>query len=308
VLTSSGTAITLRNGAIVDHVRIRDAAIGIAGDSSLTGGANVNDVRIIGDNAPGQAGIQLINVPGGDVNFYNMSVTNAWTGLAIDGGAPIVQFQGLISQQGSGGPSLSVQNMTGGGVGVNADSATLDTPLARNPRILPVSYAIADVSSTAAAAIDVSLNADAYVVVGPTVITTPTQQGVSFQGNSSTDVEFLDLSVVNAAAQAFSAQSNVNDSLVRIAAGSLSSLSTTSPAFASNNTTNLSIQLDSLTSQTAAPTPAITLQGASSGNFTITDRFTVQITNPTPPPASFSGPGTAANNVLNSTAVGVTVP
>jgi hypothetical protein len=53
--------------------------------------------------------------------------------------------------------------------------------------------------------------------------------------------------------------------------------------------------------------PAIDLQGTSIGQFVIADRFTVDVANPTPPPTTTSGPGTAAN-VSNSTAVTVTLP
>jgi hypothetical protein len=79
------------------------------------------------------------------------------------------------------------------------------------------------------------------------------------------------------------------------------------PAFQSNDNASLLVELESLSSRTVAPVPAIELQGASTGQFVITDRFTVDVANPTPPPTTTSGPGTAAN-VSNSTAVTVTLP
>jgi len=221
VLTSSGTAITLRNGAIVDHLRIIDAPVGIASGSGLTAGANVNDVAMVGTNAPGQVGVQLVNVPGDQVNFYNMQVVNMGSGLVVDGGAPTVTFQGTIAQRGSAAPSVRVQNMTGGSVDVNMDVTTLDTTAARNPRVQPIAYAVTDTDSAATAAIDVSNNigtpaTPVAVNIGRTTVATPTQQGVSVQGNTSTDVVFSDLTVSDAAAEAFITQSNDAASSVAI--------------------------------------------------------------------------------------------
>jgi hypothetical protein len=314
VLSSSGTAIMLRDGAIVDHLRIVDAPVGIAADASLTAGANVNDVAMVGTNAPGQVGIQIVNVPSGDVNFFNMRVTDMGSGLVVDGGAPAVAFQGTIAQRGSAAPSVRVQNMTGGSVDVNTDAATLDTLAARNPRVQPIAYSVTDTDSAAPAAIDISNNigtpaTPVAVSIGRTTIATPTQQGVAVQGNTSTDVLFSDLTVTDATAEAFVTQSNdVNSSVSIVGRSSLSSMSAAVPAFASNDAAQLLIELESLSSQTVAPLPAVELLGTSIGSFTISDAFTVQVTNLSPPPATLPGPGSDPANVTNLTPVTVTLP
>jgi hypothetical protein len=304
VLTSAGTAITLADGAIVDHFQIQNAPIGIAAGPALAAGANVNDVAIVGTNAPGQVGIQMANVPSGTVNFFNMAVTNMGRGFWVDAGAATVNFQGAISQTASAAESVLVQHATGGTINVNQDINTLNTPVARNPVVSQAIYGIFDTNSTAAAPINVSLNTDTAVNIGRTTITTPTQRGVAVQSNVNSQVTFLDLKVVDAAAQAFVTESNDAVSVVTIApTSSLSSTSTTLAVFESNDDAQLAIQLATVTSaipQTVPPAPpgppAVLLNGASTGFFTITDTFTVG-----------GVPGTAAN-VTNTTPVTVTVP
>ena len=308
VLTSAGTAITLRNGAVVDHFGIVDAPVGITADASLTGVANVNDVVISGGNESGQVGVLVAGVPGGMVNLYNMQVTNAGRGLWVDGGSADVNFQGTITQKGSTAESVLVQGATGGTVNINQTLATLNAPVAINPVLLSLDYGVFDADSLTAAAVDVSTNTDLVFNMGWTEITTPTQRGVAVQGNANSQVSFESLTVVDAAGQAFLTQSNDAPSSVTIAgASNLSSLSAALPAFESNNDAALLVELESLSSRTVAPVPAIDLQGTSIGQFVITDRFTVDVANPTPPPTTTTGPGTAAN-VNNSTAVTVTLP
>ena len=319
VLTSSGTAITLRNGAVVDHLRIVDAPVGIAGGTGLSAGADVNDVAMVGTNAPNQVGVQLVNVPGGQVNLYNMQVTNMGSGLVVDGGNPAVEFQGTIGQRGSAAPSVRVQNMTGGSVDVNTDVRTIATPEARNPRVQPLAYVVSDTDSAAPAAIVVSNNVGTpatpvAVSIGRTTVATPTQQGVSVQGNTSTDVVFTDLTVASAAAEAFVTQSNDAASSVAITGrSSLSTNGTNVPTFSSNDAAALQIQLESLSSQRITSGPpfpppiAIDLQGTSTGIFTISDSFTVQARNASPPPDWIPAAGTSAN-VTNGTPVIVTLP
>jgi hypothetical protein len=301
VLTSAGTAITLRNGAVVDHFGIVDAPIGIAADASLTAGANVNDVIMTGANDPGQVGIQLAGVPGGTVNFYNMQVTNMGRGLWIDGGAADVNFQGAITQNRSAAESLLIQNTTGGLINVNQQLDTLVTDVASNPKVIAFGYGVFDENSAASAPINVSLNTNAEINIGAVQITTPSQGGVAVQGNSTSNITFLDLTVVDAAAQAFVSQSNDAASSVAIAGASkLSSLSAVLPAFESNDDATLAIQLVSLESAVPAGTQqAIVLQGGSAGTFTVTDAFTVSGT-----------PGTKIGDVTDTTAgpVTVTVP
>jgi hypothetical protein len=302
VLTSSGTAITLRNGAIVDHVQINDAAVGIAANASLTGVTNVNDVILTGTNGPAQGGIQLTSVPAGaTVNLYNMQVLNTGRGFWVDGGAADVNFQGEIYQDGSPLESVLVQKTTGGTININQQLDTLDTPAASNPFVLLQDYGIFDVSSLAAAPINVSLNTDTAVNIGRTQIATPSERGVAVQANINSQITFLDLAVVNAVEQAFVSQSNDAASVLTIGgASTLSSASATLPAFESNDDATMSIDL--LTLESAVPAglqQAIVLQGASAGSFTITDAFTVSGT-----------PGTVAGDVTNTTTgpVTVTVP
>jgi hypothetical protein len=146
------------------------------------------------------------------------------------------------------------------------------------------------------------------VSIGQTEIAQPTQQGVAVQGNVNSTITFFDLSVTNAAAEAFSTQTNDSLSLVSIQGRSdLSSQSATLPVFASNDDANLIIALRTVASKTVAPVPAISLQGTSVGNFLITDTFAVETANPTPPPATLPAQGTSAN-VSNSTGVTVTLP
>jgi hypothetical protein len=302
VLTSTGTAITLRNGAIVDHLQIDNAHVGIAANSTLTGVANVNDVILTGTNGPAQVGIQLSGVPAGaTVNLYNMQVLNMGRGFWVDGGAADINFQGEISQDGSPLESVLVQNAAGGTININQELDTLSTAYASNPIVQLQDYGIFDVSSLAAAPINVSLNTNTAVNIGRTQIATPSQRGVAVQANINSQITFLDLAVVNAVEQAFVSQSNDASSVITIGgASSLSSASTTRPAFESNDDATLSIDL--LTLESAVPSglnQAIVLQGASAGAFTINDSFTVSGT-----------PGTVAGDVTNTTTgpVIVTVP
>ena len=282
VLTSDATAITLRNGALVDHFQMRSMTgstiqTGIAGTAALTGGANVNDVQMVGSNAPGQAGILLTEVPAGAVNFTNMRVENMGRGLAIQKGAADVTFQGTIANTASAGQSVQVQEMTGGSVNVNVTSDSLATPVARNlPFVQPL--AILDTNSTAAAALEVSSNKNTAINIGQARITTPTQAGVSVQSNEGTPVSFTNLVVQNAAQEALIAQANdAASSLTINGASRLSSSSTTAPALRRNDDAELAITLVSLQSAvpTTAPPYAIDVQGTPTGFVTVTDQFLV---------------------------------
>ena len=303
VLTSNATAITLRNGAIVDHFKMRSVPgstiqTGIAGGPSLTGGANVNDVQMVGNNAAGQAGIRLTNVPSGDVVFRNMLVQNMGTGLAVDGGGSSVAFQGTISGSASAGPSVLVQNKTGGAVNVNVTSDTLDTTVARN--LVPVQpFAILDTNSQAAAAIEISsTNSNTAVNIGQIRIVNPSNVGVSIQGNGpGTAVTLTNLLVQDAGQQAMLTQSNDSGASITVTGASrLSSVSGTTPVLQTNDDATLAITLVSLESAIpSSPPPAILLQGNSAGFLTITDTFLV------------SGTAGTAANVQNDTTTPVTV-
>ena len=307
LLTSSGNAITLRNGAIVDHLAITGAPVGILADASLTGGANVNDVQI--NTTAGQTAVSVAAVPSGPVNFTNMNITNSGRGLWVNGGAPDVKFQGRIATTASADESIRVENLTGGSVMVNRTTDGLDTAVAKNNTVVSTApFIVQDTASTAPAAVQVANNSAAVVSIGPTEITRPTQQGVSVQGNTDSTITFSDLSVIDAAAEAFSTQTNDNLSLVSIQGRSdLSSQSATLPVFASNDDADLIVALRTVASKTVAPVPAISLQGTSVGNFLISDTFAVETANPTPPPATLPAQGTSAN-VSNSTGVTVTLP
>ena len=308
IVTSADTAITLRNGAIVDHFGIVDAPRGIVADASLTGVASVNDVAIIGDNQPNQVGVLVEGVPGGTVNLYNMVVTDAGRGLWVNGGSADVNFQGTIVQDGSAYESVKVQSATGGTVNVNRTLDTLDTLTAINPVLLPLTYGVFDSNSLAAAAVDVSANTGLAFNMGWTEITTPSQSGVTVQNNANSQISFVDLAAFDATSEAFVTESNDAASVVTVSgASSLSSLSTTLPAFRSNDDASLAIELVSLESGVlSGANPAVVLAGNSSGLFTIKNDFVVQGTNPSPPPATLPQPGTAAD-VSNTTTGPVTV-
>jgi hypothetical protein len=307
LLTSSGNAITLRNGAIVDHLAITGAPVGILADASLTAGANVNDVQIT--TAAGQTAVSVAAVPSGPVNFTNMNITNTGRGLWVNGGAPDVKFQGRIATTASADESIRIENLTGGSVMANRTTDGLDTAVAKNNTVVSTApFIVQDTASTAPAAVQVANNSAAVVSIGQTEITRPTQQGVSVQGNTDSIITFFNLSVIDAAAEAFSTQTNDNLSLVSIQGRSdLSSQSATLPVFASNDDANLIVALRTVASKTVAPVPAISLQGTSVGDFRISDSFTVETGNPTPPPATLPAQGTSAN-VSNSTGVTVTLP
>ena len=312
VLTSSGTAITLRDGAIVDHFRIQNAVVGISASGAsappLTTVAHVNDVQI--DVNPSQTGVEVRNVASGTTNLYNMNITNRGAGLVVSGGAPEVIFQGLITTSTSSDPSVLVQDMSNGLVRVNTTTQTLTTPIARNQALVASApFAINDTDSAAPAAIVVESNTNNSVVdIGQARITRPTQDGVLVQNNANASVAFFNLTVVDALAEAFVANTNSGTSTVSIGGDSaLSSSSATSPVFASNNTANLAIELRSVASRTVAPVPAVSLQGTSNGIFSIRDEFLVEVANPTPPPATLPAAGTAAN-VSNTTGVTVSFP
>ena len=296
VLTSSGNAITLRNGSIVDHFRIENAPVGILADNTLTTGANVNDVQIV--TKAGQTAVSVVGVPSGAVNFYNMNVANAGRGLWVNGGAPDVKFQGLITGTAATDESVLVQNLTGGLVNVNTTTDTLTTPVARNDSLVASApFAINDTESTAPAPIQVASNTGATVKVGQATITRPSLQGVLVQNNTATQTTFTSLRVLEAPNEAFASLSNDAASSLTINGRSLiESLSTTLPAFTSNDAGTLDVTFVSVTSAVTGPPPtAVLLQGGASGVFTISESFVVN-----------GAAGTAAN-VDQTGAPGITV-
>jgi hypothetical protein len=303
VLALSGTGIRLRNGAIVDHLDIRNAAVGIAADASLTTVAYVNDVKVSGSNGAAQVGVQLADVDG-TVNLYNMELTNTGRGLWVDGGSGDVQFQGVITSNGSPGELLLVQNKTGGGVAVNTTSDTLDAPLARNTAI-NASFGISGTNSQVAAAVAIAGNTNTEVSVGPTLLTTPQQRGVVVQNNVGTDVLFSNLGVINAAEQAFLSTGNdINTSLTLVGGNRLESASETLPVFDTfGDQANVAATVAVMSSRVPAGTNgAVRIGAGSTGFLSVTEEFLVG-----PPPGS---PGTVAADVQNDAgaAFSVTVP
>ena len=299
LLISSGNAITLRNGAIVDHFSISNAAVGILADATLTAGASVNDVQIV-TNA-NQTAVSVVSVPSGSVNFYNMNVTNTGRGLWVNGGAPGVIFQGKIATTQSIDESVLVQNLTGGSVDVNTTSNTLNTPTATNGTLVPSApFAITDAKSAAPAAIQVASNNGATVNIGQAAVTEASKQGVLVQNNAATQTTFLNLEVTKATNEAFENLSNNAASSLTIGGQSVAgSLSITLPAFASNGVDTLNVSFSSVQSAVkATPPTAVNLQGGSTGIFTITNDFLVN-----------GAAGTKANvNQVGSPGVTVSLP
>jgi hypothetical protein len=306
VLTSTSTAIELRNGALVDHLRIQSAPIAISADPTVTGTANVNDVELVGTGVVGDAGIILTGLPAGaEVNLYNMTVQNMDLGLFVDGGEANITFQGLITNTNSAERSVDVLGTTGGTININTTTDTLQTPVARDDRFF-VSYGIVDANSQSSAPVSVTFLTDTIVNIGQARIVSPSDLGVLVGGNIGSEVTFTNLRVTDSTNEAFLSQASDATSFVTITGASeLSSVSTTLPAFGSNDDATLNIDLVSLESAvTSGTNNAIVLQGTSTGFFTITEDFLVA--NPAPPPATI--PGTVAADVTNGTGVIVTVP
>jgi hypothetical protein len=293
-LTGTGNAITLRTGAIVDHLAITGAPVGILADASLAGGANVNDVQIT--TAAGQTAVSVATVPSGAVNFTNMNVTNTGRGLWVNGGAPDVKFQGRIATTSSSDESVLVQNLAGGSVKVNTTANTLATLVAKNDTLVASApAAITDANSAAPAAIQVVSNNTTTVQIGQATITGTSQQGVLVQNNVATQTTFRNVAVTAANEAIANLSNDIASSLTIAGQSSLTSQSTMLPAFTSNGADTLDVTLASLQSAAAAPPTAVSLQGGATGLFTITNQFLVSGTT-----------GTTAN-VDQTGAPGVTV-
>ena len=296
LLTSTGDAITLRTGAIVDHLAITGAPVGILADASLAGGANVNDVQIT--TAADQTAVSVASVPSGPVNFTNMNVTNAGRGLWVNGGAPDVKFQGQIATKASSDESVLVQNLAGGSVNVNTTTDTLSTAAAKNDAVVATApFVITDTDSAAPAAIQVVSNNTATVAIGQATVTRASYQGVLVQNNIATQTTFRNLEVTAATKEGFANLSNdAASSLTIDGQSSVASLATALPAFTSSGADTLAVKLRSV--QSAVPVTsgtAVSLQGGATGLFTIKDEFLVSGTT-----------GTVAN-VDQTGAPGVTV-
>ena len=286
ILTAGGTAITLRDGAVVDHFAIRSTSTttvttGIAATGSLPGGAGVNDVQMVGANGAGQAGIRLTNVSGGPLNFFNMSVVDMGAGLTVSGGSPTATFQGTLASTNAAVPLIDVQNTTGGSVRVNTTAETFQTvnPQTRNT-VFRAPYQITAANTGGTAAVNVAGAA------GPVELGT---LALAPAGTASA------LRVVNSGSV-----------VIRGAGSTVASQSTTAPAILVNNS-GINLPFSQVSSAVPAGTNgAISLTGTSTGSLTISDQFLVA--NPAPPPAVVNG--TVAADVTNTTTgpVVVTVP
>jgi hypothetical protein len=211
VLESTVTAITLRNGAIVDNFLIRSAPVGIAGDDSLTQPAHVNAVAMTGKGLTGETGVVLTGVPTGQVSFYNMSISDVDAPLLIDGGTVDVDFQGRIANRDSASPSIEVVNTTGGTININTTTNTLQTPLARNP-IISAAYSVVDTQSKAAAAVLVANTTDTTVAVGQAQIREPDAIGVQIDGNTGGSVLLRDTAISRSGTDGIVVTGNSNTS------------------------------------------------------------------------------------------------
>ena len=106
VIASGGTpAITLRNGAVVDHLQITGSRVGIT-DTDITDANTlqiVNDVRIIG-SGPNQTGVEILAAGGvgSHINFSNMYLQ----GLTNDG------FSVFGGNAAAGDPRVNIDNST----------------------------------------------------------------------------------------------------------------------------------------------------------------------------------------------------
>jgi hypothetical protein len=150
VIASGATpAITLRNGAVVDHLQITGSMIGIT-DTDITNPASlsiVNDVRIIG-SGPNQTGVEILGGSGigSQINFSNMHLQ----GLTNDG------FYVFGGASGAGDPKINIDNST---FVNNAGSAVVAQDVYNEGRVRITNSKI---DGTTAAGVQV-INAQVYI-------------------------------------------------------------------------------------------------------------------------------------------------
>jgi hypothetical protein len=105
IASGASPAITLRDGAVVDHLQITGSRVGIT-DSDIINPASfviVNDVRIVG-SGPQQTGVLINDANGSNstLNFSNMSLSGLTAdGFVIDGG-----------NAGAGDPKVNIDSST----------------------------------------------------------------------------------------------------------------------------------------------------------------------------------------------------
>jgi len=137
----AGTAITLAQGSVVDHIAITGSRIGLSDGAGLPAGSYsiVNDVRFLG-SGPDQRGILIQDLAAGNAqfNFSNLYVENMTNdGLAV------------ITSSG-GDPKVNVSNSTFVG---NANSAISIKDLYNDGRVYVTNSSISD-SGAAGIAVD----------------------------------------------------------------------------------------------------------------------------------------------------------
>jgi hypothetical protein len=200
ILTNpGGTAVSLRNGAIVDHLQITGAQVAIANGPNLTAGgvANVNDVRVVGTGVAGQRGIAVVNGPAGaKLNFTNMYVKDVTNNaLFVDGGAASIDVQGRLdgntaTNGGITNAIVQVQNTTGGTINVARTAGGLNTALATNPTVVQANAIVDAGTSTVGAG------------------------GIAVFSTANTDINVSNATITNAAANAVLVQSVVSGRLL----------------------------------------------------------------------------------------------
>jgi hypothetical protein len=162
----AGTAITLRNGAVVDHLAVTGSAIGISDGAGLSAGgfSIVNDVQLLG-SGPNQRGILIQDLAGGNAqfNFSNLSVQN----MTNDGLAVITSA--------GGDPKVNVTNST---FVNNSNSAIAVKDLYNDGRVYVTNSSI---SQSGAAGISVD---SGQLAVFQTSFEQNGNAGVSATGNS----------------------------------------------------------------------------------------------------------------------------
>jgi len=119
--TITGTGITLRNGAIVDHLQITNASTGIATPATMAGTAYGNDL-LIGRGGDGVTTGVVLDGPGTTL-LYNLNVTQVSANTVAGAGTGSNIVQGFL--QGVAAAPVGTQ--------INQTADTLDVPgVARN--------------------------------------------------------------------------------------------------------------------------------------------------------------------------------
>jgi hypothetical protein len=238
-------------------------------------------VRVIGTNGAGQVGA-LVSGADGDVQFLNMVLDNTGRGLFVNGGAGQVDFQGRLTSGNSPGEAVLVQGKTGGGVGVNVDTAFLQNASVRNT-VYTTDFGIVAETLLATPGISIANNLNTTVDIGTTSIIDSAQEGVVVQANTASFITLAGLTVENAGAEAFRSLGNDATTTIQLlGVNTLSSISTTQPAFGTVAGDFALIQASVRRLSSDAPGGAIVIGADSTGSLAVTDEFLVDGTPGTP--------------------------